>query len=358
MNTASVSVHMPMMKPVVVCVLFIVVAVAGCGTTEDNGQIPMVTNKQWLTSGDPGFKETLQVQFHGTASVLIRVGDTGILMDPFVSNPSIAQVVFLRKLQPDVEMIEQAFPDLSMVKAIAVGHGHYDHLMDVPEVMRRTGDEALLFASRTSVNQVAGEVAKERLVMVNDQLDLPYDPRLWFSVADGDVKIYPIRSEHSPHIFNYRVASGEIYKPMSTVPSDSLDWKQGVNLNFVIQIKNSNLEKPYKVFVQSSSSNAPIGIPPKELLDDIGGVDLAIICAANYDSVEGYPEVMLRAVKPKQLMVIHWDNFLQPRNTEQPNPLPGMDFVGLLERIKQADPALPVAIAIPDAVVKFTALLE
>lgn len=336
-----------------ISMILLTVFLVGCVNKPLFAQLPMARDTHWLTSEAQDYHKTLQVQFQGTASGLLRVGDVGVLMDPFVSNPGIGKIIFLRKLQPDPALIKAAFPDVSMVKAIVVGHGHYDHLMDVPEVMKLTPDETKLFASTTSVNQVASQVDKERLVSVNDHIDRPYDPNLWFSVADGDVKIYPIRSEHSPHIFNYRVASGEIMEAMTKVPSDALDWKNGVNLNFVVQIKNHQLEKPYNIFIQSSASDAPIGIPSAELLKDIGQIDLAIICAANFDSVKGYPEVMLGEVKPKHVMVVHWDNFMQPRSLDEPNPLPGMNFEGLLERINQSDKNIKVTIPMPDAIVRY-----
>lgn len=80
----------------------------------------------------------LLVQYLGSAGILLEHGTTRLLFSPFVSNPGVLDVLFLG-VETDHEFIEQWVDRYALrnrladVQAILVGHGHYDHLLDVPK---------------------------------------------------------------------------------------------------------------------------------------------------------------------------------------------------------------------------------
>jgi mRNA degradation ribonuclease J1/J2 len=66
--------------------------------------------------------------------LLFRRGNDAIMTAPFYSNPNIFRVGLRRPIHSDTNLVERLLPDVSDVRAILVGHAHYDHLMDVPYI--------------------------------------------------------------------------------------------------------------------------------------------------------------------------------------------------------------------------------
>ena len=82
----------------------------------------------------------VKLVYLGVGGWLVHRGGLVILFAPLFSNPSLTRAGFSR-IVPDTVRIEHALDslavDLSEVSLILSGHGHYDHLMDVPYVMPR-----------------------------------------------------------------------------------------------------------------------------------------------------------------------------------------------------------------------------
>jgi L-ascorbate metabolism protein UlaG (beta-lactamase superfamily) len=74
-----------------------------------------------------------------------RTPNYSLLLDPFVSRPSIWQVL-TQRLKPRTALIDRHLPQAD---AILISHAHYDHLMDVPYLANRTG--ALIFGSPNTI---------------------------------------------------------------------------------------------------------------------------------------------------------------------------------------------------------------
>lgn len=68
---------------------------------------------------------------------------------------------------------------------------------------------------------------------------------------------------------------------------------------------------------------------PPVLGDDERPVDVAIICAGNYGYATGYPTALLRALKPKHVIVGHWEDVFRP-------PLPVYQAIRLTDTYRLA----------------------
>ena len=70
----------------------------------------------------------MKIQWLGTAGFKFESGGSVILIDPYLSrNPGARPV---QSLEPK---------DLGPVSHILISHGHFDHLMDIPQIARATG---------------------------------------------------------------------------------------------------------------------------------------------------------------------------------------------------------------------------
>jgi hypothetical protein len=86
----------------------------------------------------------VQVRYLGVAGFFIRLGHDVVLTAPLYSNPDLLSEAGL-PLYPQDGLIERLHfkklnhaEDVTEVRAILVGHAHYDHLMDVPYVWRHS----------------------------------------------------------------------------------------------------------------------------------------------------------------------------------------------------------------------------
>ena len=78
----------------------------------------------------------LRLRWLGTAGHVVASERTTILLDPFLSRPSLLHTAS-RKLRPRPARWQHWLP--AEVDAIVLGHSHYDHLMDAPSIAKMTG---------------------------------------------------------------------------------------------------------------------------------------------------------------------------------------------------------------------------
>lgn len=290
----------------------------------------------------PPADQSLVVQFLGAGGVYLRQGDQALLGDPFFSNPPLSHWIFGRPLQVKADVIDAHLPPMNGVQGILVGHGHFDHALDVPYIAGKLPDSVRVYGSETIPNLFAAILPATRLVDLTPHMSAAGEGGQWVYLSPR-LRILPIQSQHSPHVGDVVFASDRITHPLSRAPAAMFDWQAGTNLTFVIDFLDAAQQVKFRVFYQSSASPDTVGFPPDWLLADNIPVDLALLCAANYNHVDGYPEGILKALQPRQVMLIHWERFWDDYSTETATPLPGMDFADLEARIRSVlEPSVPV----------------
>jgi len=85
--------------------------------------------------------DALTIQYLGVGGWLFRMGETALLTAPFYSHPGTVEVGFWR-ISMDTARVDSLLPPVDDVRAILVGHAHYDHLMDVPYIARVRAPDA------------------------------------------------------------------------------------------------------------------------------------------------------------------------------------------------------------------------
>jgi len=84
------------------------------------------------------------MQYLGNGGWVFRRGADTIATAPFVTNPAGLAIYF--PARSDVDRVRARAPPMPDVRAILIGHAHYDHAMDLPAVMRDRAPSARLVA--------------------------------------------------------------------------------------------------------------------------------------------------------------------------------------------------------------------
>ncbi len=314
-------------------------AMAGCsGLSADLAPV----SSDRISCRDPRPGAPLEIRYLGSGGHLIRRGSTAILTAPFFSNPSLLRVGAGR-ISPDGDRIDEAIDRiletgerLDDVRAILVGHAHYDHLMDVPRIWSEYTPQAKIFGSLTAKHILRGfDVPEDRILALNASAASRWVAGRWFSV--GDARFMAIESEHAPHAFGIKLYGGEIREDLPQPPGRATGYKEGQTFAFLIDFLDPDGSVAFRIHYQDSASNTPLGFPP--ILDEANrrNVDVAIVCAASFSQVEGYPEGILRALDPRYVVVGHWEDFF--RSQEKPlRAVPMTDVAEFIERTKRALP--------------------
>jgi hypothetical protein len=290
----------------------------------------------------PGPGPPLEIRYLGSGGQLIRRGSTAIMTAPFFSNPSLLRVAAGR-ISPNFARIDAAAEKiideggrLDDVQAILVGHAHYDHLMDVPHVWREYTPQAKIFGSVTAKHILRGfDVPSDRIETLNAVASSRWTPGRWITL--GDVRFMAIESEHAPHAFGIKIMGGEIREDLSRPPRRASGYKEGQTLAFLIDFLDPDGSVAFRIHYQDSASNAPLGHPPTLHGDAARRADVAILCAASFSQVKGYPEGILRAVDASYIVLGHWENFFISQE-KPPRPVALTDVEEFIARIEHVLP--------------------
>jgi hypothetical protein len=316
----------------------------------------------------PSGSKAVEVTFLGVGGLLIRWDGQSIMTPPLYSNPTMGEVA-LSELYPDGERIDRLlhYP-LGDLKAILVGHAHYDHALDVPYIASKKASQAWIYGSQTLVNildPLKGAVtlknAEDRaMCKVTTLLDPcpPASPTSCDSapcagshsfdipeVAAPHFRIWPIVSEHSAPLGPELIKSvlgaipagilqaivpidpvvgwrGQLLAPAPRIPTRAGDWTGGTILAYVIDLLDTTTNLPvFRIYYQDSPTRKHIGYPPCCLTNQ-KRIDLALLCAggATEKPIKGkFPGDIVKELRPQFVIAEHWEDLFNPRGL----PVPG-----------------------------------
>jgi L-ascorbate metabolism protein UlaG (beta-lactamase superfamily) len=196
-----------------------------------------------------------------------------LLVDPFLSRPSFWQILF-SPLQPNTSLIRTNLPRADV---ILITHSHYDHLMDVPEIMRYTHSEAYGSPLAMQLIQLSG-ISPQRCHAVQAGIKQLVG-MFQFQVFEGG------------HIFIPFFRRKEQSKKR-TPPLRVWDYQMDACFSYRLSVAGHSL----LIWHNMSGADAP----PADVLffdTEISSQEL---------------EALLQNVQPRLVVPIHWDNFFRP----------------------------------------------
>jgi L-ascorbate metabolism protein UlaG (beta-lactamase superfamily) len=215
---------------------------------------------------------SLTFRWLGVAGVELKADGQVLALDPFFTRPSITRM--LVPVRPDPSLAVEKLPECNVV---LVTHPHYDHLLDVPEVLRHTGAVAYGSANTCQLLRMLGvPEVQVKEVGVGDTLSL------------GAFKVEVINGQHSSIPFGW-VFNGKI-RPGLLPPLRVQDYRMDICLGFCITVMGM------RVLICAAEPQ------PAQVL-----------FAVAQESRKYYLR-LFKGVQPHTFIPIHWDNFTRPLN--------------------------------------------
>jgi len=234
-----------------------------------------------------GLPPGLELEWLGVAGYRLTYEGKTVYIDPFVSRVGLRSLLRGRPALADARLHDRWLAPVGDVVAVLVGHTHFDHAIDVPEICRRSGCRAFGSASLQTLMRLHG--LAEQAVEV-----APHTP-----IELGPFTVTFVPSVHSKLLLGYAVPSdGEI-------SCEHLDQLSG-NAYRCGQVWGIHIGVAGVSFYHQGSAN---------LLDEEvrhRGVDVFLAGIAGRRFTDGYWRRMLGALEPRVVVASHFDDFLRP----------------------------------------------
>lgn len=216
---------------------------------------------------------SVHLRWLGVGGVELTAHNRILAIDPFFTRPPAWRMAFGR-VRSDRALIARHMPHCDW---ILVTHAHWDHLMDVPDLARRTGATvwgspnacALLSACGLPPSQIRPIHGGERLVL-------------------GDWTVDVLHGEHMPVPgFGPGPVPADLRPPLRL-----RDYRMDLCFSFALQIGRLRVLNWHSI-----------------RLDWATPADVLLVSA---EQPAGFYRDLLRAVRPRLVIPVHWDNMFRP----------------------------------------------
>lgn len=252
----------------------------------------------------------LELRWIGTAGFRIAYQGVTLWLDPYVTRLPLADLVRRRVVPADEAAIERT---VDRADAVLVGHTHFDHALDVPAIVRRTGAKAFGSASLDHLMRLHG---------LTSTIALPHTP---YEV--GPFRFHFVPSVHSKLQLGLGIPySGEL-------TCDHLDhltpqaYRCGQVWGICIEVAGM------RFYHQGSA----------DLLEDEikdRGVDVFLCGISGRRFTPHYVERIVKALAPQMIVPTHFDDFFHPVEAHRFSF--NVNLTGFAEEVRHASRELPL----------------
>jgi L-ascorbate metabolism protein UlaG (beta-lactamase superfamily) len=234
-----------------------------------------------------GLPDGLELEWLGVSGYRLTFEGQTLFIDPYVSRVPLGALIRRQPARPDPAMIDRYIGVPGSVVGVLVGHTHFDHAVDAPEIARRFECPAYGSSSLAQLMAAHGLTRRTRTVT-------PYET---YELGPFTVSFVP--SAHSKLLLGLAVPfDGEL-------TCDHLDglspgaYRCG-------QVWGIHIEVAGTTFYHQGSAN---------LIDDAirhRGVDHFLCGVAGRGFTRDFWPRILRQLEPKTIVPTHYDDFFRP----------------------------------------------
>lgn len=281
---------------IVAILVFLVLAVLGLMVWLGSTGTDLSPYQEYLITGEAPAPQNgaVRVTFLGTTTLLFDDGETKLMIDGFLTRPSILKVA-LGKIATDPEIVDAALAeiDVQTLAAVFVAHSHYDHAIDVAYVCQQTG--ARLYGSQSTLNVGRGG-------------NLSDDQLVQFSVGEtyqiGGFSVTVLAAKHSPPFMGLNDDQGEEISQPLPQPARFGEYKEGGAFDFFIEHGN------HAVMVNAAANY--IEGARDSLKADVVFLSTGALAAQPREFQDAFYNQTIEKLRPDLVIPLHWDNFFTP----------------------------------------------
>jgi L-ascorbate metabolism protein UlaG (beta-lactamase superfamily) len=233
----------------------------------------------------------LEIEWLGVSGYRLTHEGQTVFIDPFLSRVPFRDILLRRPNLPQRATLDRFLRVPGEVAGVLVGHTHFDHAVDAPEIARRFNCKA--YGSRSLVNLMALHGLSDRAVEI--------DPYRAYELGPFEVSFTP--SLHSKLLLGLAVPfDGEL----TCEHLDSLApgaYRCGQVWGISIRVGGVTL------YHQGSANLIDDAIREK-------GVDVFLAGVAGRSFTESYWERIVPRLQPRVVVPTHYDNFFRPLGQE------------------------------------------
>lgn len=260
---------------------------------------------EWYADPSRHASGPIELTYLGTAGFIIESAERTLVLDPFVSRFGLCHTL-RQPLVPDPKLIAKLIP---RADDVLIGHSHFDHILDAPDLCRQTG--ARLIGSRATmmVGRAAG-LPEDQLVETAGRED----------IASGSWTVRGLPSLHGK-VFGRIPLPGDITEPPPWPPRMK-DLRHGLVLNWIVDTGGLKI-----AHIDSADF----------ICEELRGhkVDVVCLCAVGRQYRKNFVKEVVELLQPKWIVPCHWDTMMTPIEAE-PDLIPGVDIPGFLDEIREA----------------------
>jgi L-ascorbate metabolism protein UlaG (beta-lactamase superfamily) len=262
-------------------------------------------SRYYLPQSDEQPKDgSIKVTWYGTTTLLLDDGETQLLIDAFITRPSLETVFVEQEIQTNTAAVDALLsrtefdrpPDSAehqRLTALFTAHSHFDHALDVAYLVQQSGVH--LYGSESTLNiGRGGGLTENQMTLYNTEEQLTL----------GQFTVTVLPSKHSPPSPGVNDDLGKVIEAPLQQPATPFAYVEGGSFDFLIQHGDrSILIKPSANYIEGA-------------LDDVRA-DVLFLATATLGNQEQafrdtFYEQIVGKVQPQLVIPIHWDNFFLP----------------------------------------------
>ncbi len=295
----------------------------------------------------------LKIQYLGCGNLLIKHKNESILLDPFFSNnPSIKtslgkikfNPIYFKKGSSFIHKFGTNFKDISTV---FITHSHYDHLLDLAYLLDKDSlnDLVKIYADESTRTVIQHFIKKTSFLNADSFVFKNNEIPKWIYI-NSEMRMLIIPSSHAPHLGKLHFMKGNTdslyFKNFtnSTQKISANQFKEGHTFAFILDILQADTIA-FRVLIKGAGCKINNGRISDEILKE-HGIDLAVMQIASANYTDCYPQNLLAQIKPKQVLITHWEDFFRPYAPNKIKTVRATNFAYFFKKIKTIEGVWPV----------------
>lgn len=225
----------------------------------------------------------LEMKWFGATCLLFEDEKTRLIVDPFVTRVPLHKVIFNSKVESNKKRVKKYFGPSEKKTIIFISHTHYDHILDLPEVLK-INPKAIVYGTRDVIPILtANNINLERLKIVKEGSTVSFN--------QFEMKVFEVVHSNLPMDIEFARGTSKLSKD-----SGARDFKMESNLSFYLNYKEK------KILFH------PTAIPRE--YPAFGELDLLIVGLTS-KNIDELKEKIIAKVKAKKVYPVHNDNFFR-----------------------------------------------